>query len=439
MMAELPAHVLREIADRTDSPAYERWWEQVGQTGFCQRPVRLSGKVTTCEGKLIYTTAKEPDGVLLKACGNRRESVCVPCSKVYKADAWHLVKAGMRGGKGVPESVSGHPMVFVTLTAPSFGAVHQASSKRGHIGRCLPRRDPKVCEHGVKLACWKCHADTDELIGQPICLDCFDYENAVIWNALAPELWRRTTIYTRRALAKELGLTQADMNRSVRLSFLKVAEYQLRGLLHFHAIIRLDALAESLDVADVGHLEAAIRSAASSVSAPAPSPGFHELRWGKQVDVAVIDDDGSASKAAAYIAKYATKHTEMVGGIARPVPPEQVANLPVSDHIARFVLAAHRLAEDPNLKRLRLPRTAHQLGYRGHWTTKSRSYSTTMGALREARRLHASGGKPKSDGGDWSFRGAGHVNGGDQALTDAQAREEARVRRIAHVERRSDG
>jgi hypothetical protein len=37
------------------------------------------------------------------------------------------------------------------------------------------------------------------------------------------------------------------------------------------------------------------------------------------------------------------------------------------------------------LEGLRLRAWAHMLGFRGHWSTKSRRYSTTMGALRRAR------------------------------------------------------
>ena len=52
----------------------------------------------------MYDTATEPGGVLLTACGNRREAVCPPCSQVYKRDARQLVRAGLTGGKGVPET-----------------------------------------------------------------------------------------------------------------------------------------------------------------------------------------------------------------------------------------------------------------------------------------------------------------------------------------------
>jgi len=42
-----------------------------------------------------------PDGVVLKACGSRRASRCPSCAAVFRADARHLVRAGMIGGQGV--------------------------------------------------------------------------------------------------------------------------------------------------------------------------------------------------------------------------------------------------------------------------------------------------------------------------------------------------
>ncbi|MGO9298283.1 MAG: replication initiator, partial [Streptosporangiaceae bacterium] len=41
------------------------------------------------------------------------------CSAVYKRDARQLVRAGLTGGKGIPETVASHPCVFATFTAPS--------------------------------------------------------------------------------------------------------------------------------------------------------------------------------------------------------------------------------------------------------------------------------------------------------------------------------
>jgi hypothetical protein len=63
----------------------------------------------------------------------------------------------------------------------------------------------------------------------------------VLWNALAPELWRRTTIALQRALARLVGLQEQKLRQLVRVSYAKVAEFQRRGAIHFHAVLRLDA------------------------------------------------------------------------------------------------------------------------------------------------------------------------------------------------------
>ena len=47
-----------------------------------------------------------------------------------------------------------------------------------------------------------------------------------------------------------------------------------------------------------------------------------------------------------------------------------------------------RLGALDELACLRLTQWAHMLGFRGHFATKSRRYSTTLGALREARAAH---------------------------------------------------
>jgi hypothetical protein len=53
--------------------------------------------------------------------------------------------------------------------------------------------------------------------------------------------------------------------------------------------------------------------------------------------------------------------------------------------VAELVRAAWTLGGRPELAGLRLRAWAHMLGFGGHWSTKSRRYSTTMGALRRAR------------------------------------------------------
>ena len=72
-------------------------------------------------------------------CGNRRASVCPSCSHEYKGDVWHVLMAGAAGGiKNVPATVAAHPLVFATLTAPSFGPVHTARSRAGPAAAAAP-------------------------------------------------------------------------------------------------------------------------------------------------------------------------------------------------------------------------------------------------------------------------------------------------------------
>ena len=126
----------------------DREIRQAERTGLCARPVRLKGRIdaidlATGELRPMYDTGTEPGGALLTACGNRRESVCPPCSKVYKRDARQLVRAGLSGGKGVPETIAAHPCVFATFTAPSFGPVHSRRMRGKTVLPCRPRRDQK--------------------------------------------------------------------------------------------------------------------------------------------------------------------------------------------------------------------------------------------------------------------------------------------------------
>ena len=108
---------------------------------------------------------------------------------------------------------------------------------------CRPRRDAKArrCPHGRDISCPTRHMDDDPRLGQPLCRDCYDYEAAVLFNAYAGDLWRRFTIYLPRHLARLAGVTQKALRAVVRIRYVKVAEYQARGIVHFHAVIRLDA------------------------------------------------------------------------------------------------------------------------------------------------------------------------------------------------------
>src|SRR5215204_3360579 len=331
-------------------------------------------------------------------------------SATYQADQFHLLAAGLRGGKGVPETVSGHPRLFVTFTAPSFGPVHTRRAQGLFVYPCHPYRQGHRCPHGRRAGCWQRHDEDDPRLGEPLCGRCYQAGAQVLWNALAGRLWSRTTIYLYRVLAQLAGLSEAELRGLVRISFAKVAEYQKRGAVHFHAIIRLDAatecrcpgcLAPPPEGFTAELLEAAIRKAAVTVAVPCPVvDGDQDVtrvaRWGAQLDVhhiteATAEGELSAGQVAGYIAKYATKGTEALGvTLDHRIGEVELEGLDVPAHVAELVRACWELGGRPSLVGLRLRNWAHMLGFGGHFSTKSRRYSTTLGALRRARVAYAS-------------------------------------------------
>ncbi|MFV2177963.1 replication initiator [Actinomadura sp. LOL_016] len=436
------ARLMAKIIDRPD---FDRWAARARSTGGCSQPVFLTGTVDhvhTGTGELLhhYSTDREPDGALPVACKTRRASRCPACAETYRADTYQLIRAGLAGGKGIPETVSGHPAAFVTLTAPSFGPVHARRVRSGgRVERCHPRRNAKPCPHGVVASCGVRHSEDDPRLGEPLCPDCYDYAGSVLFNALAPELWRRFTLALRRYLAKSAGLTHKEFRETLAVSFAKVAEYQRRGVVHFHAVVRFDGpggpSSSPPGWANVRLLEDAVRHAAGAVSVTTPAaPGVPErsLSWGSQVDVRPLTSSGSLSQeaVAGYIAKYATKAAECVGTLDRRLrPTDDLAELSITPHARRLMSECLRLGALDEFAPLRLVQWAHMLGFRGHFSTKSRRYSTTLGALRAARiayvRENFPGWQPPDDQdpdlivaiGEWRFASQGLTRG--EALVTA--------------------
>jgi hypothetical protein len=478
-VGEVLPEVVAEAIARAGA-GYDRWMEQVAQSGYCVHPLRLRGTVeqadaATGEVRKVYSTDREPDATLLKACGNRRVSVCPSCSATYQADSFQLLAAGLRGGKGVPGTVREHPRLFVTFTAPSFGRVHTRKAQGRLVFPCHPYRQGQTCPHGQRAGCWQRHDPDDPRLGEPLCARCYQTGAQVLWNALAGRLWSRTTIYLYRALAQLVGVPEGELRRLVRISFAKVAEYQKRGAVHFHAIIRLDAatacgcpacVAPPPGGFTVELLERAIRQTATIVSVPCPMVDQDQgviltARWGEQLDVRRIteagDEEGelSAEQVAGYVAKYATKATEALGvTLDHRIGDGDLEELELPAHVAELVRACWELGGRPSLATLRLRKWAHMLGFGGHFSTKSRRYSTTLGALRRARVVYAirrrrgatlpldAWGQPEDDQAvivvaSWAYLGSGYQSTGEAWLAASAAARAREERRIAKEELRT--
>ena len=164
------------------------------------------------------------------------------------------------------------------------------------------------------------------------------------------------------------------------------------------------------------------------------------LRFGTQTDTQPLEPNHghgpgepprrSGRSVAAYLAKYVTKSVAEFGVGIRRMSPLAVAELDVTAHVRAILttitdMAAHRAYDG-------MDRWLHTLGYRGHITTKSRLFSTTMGALRAYRATwtrqqqtdQAATTKdaehrratPTSDAIEWEFDRVGLCSLGERAL-----------------------
>jgi hypothetical protein len=386
---------------------FRAWEDQLAAEHTCAHPIQLRSRtdmIDTATGELapLY-------GQAYVACGNRREVVCPACSATYKRDARQLVRAGLAGGKGIPETIAGHPCVFATLTAPSFGPVHSRRMRGKTVLPCRPRRDAKArrCPHGRDISCPTRHLETDPRLGQPMCPACYDYQAAVLFNAYAADLWRRFTTYLPRQLARRLGITQKDLRALARIRFVKVAEYQARGVVHFHAVIRLDAPGEDYQAPLPGITAEALCDAIDLAAAAAAVVIEHQdqavrLGFGTETDTRIIrhgtdlPGTGQALNGVAvanYIAKYATKTLSAPGVPSQRLRGEaDIERLRCSAHYRRLITTAWQLGSTGPASRCRA--WAHMLGYGGHFLTKSRRYSVTFGQLRAARTDHRRASRP---------------------------------------------
>ncbi|MFI7603943.1 replication initiator [Micromonospora sp. NPDC049366] len=382
--------------ERATRPDYFGWLDHVRAAAGCTRPIRLAGSLYTVDpatGRVLDQrhTDGMPDAAIYTACGNRRSRVCPSCARTYQRDAFQLLRAGLVGGKGVPETVSEHPAVFATFTAPSFGIVHNRVVKR-HTCRsrkrcdcraepCHARRDTGVCAHGRPAVCWARHEAGDAVLGQPLCLDCYDHDHQVVWNLFSGELWHRTKQAAERWLAKlarRRGIPRVEVVTAsgktrtvapVRLSPGKVAELQARGAVHFHAIARLDGVnGQDPDAVvpppagfTIDDLVDALRHAAAQIAFHTPAhpdqPGGWPITWGDQVDLRPIttgtDGEVTDGMVAGYLAKYATKSTEATGHTSTRLNADTVGDYadPDGDHTARLIDACWRIGRPTSTPR----------------------------------------------------------------------------------------
>jgi len=264
------------------------------------------------------------------------------------------------------------------------------------------------------VSCPTRHAETDPRLGQPMCRDCYDYQAAVLFNAYAADLWRRFVTYLPRHLARRLCMTQKRLRAVARIRFVKVAEYQARGVVHFHAVIRLDApgpdyrpppdgISADMLCDAIGQAAAAVRIVIAhhgqAVTLTFGTPQGTDVRPIRRDDIAGTGKPLNHQAVANYIAKYATKTLSGRGlPTARIRREADIGQLRCTAHYRQMITTAWQLGGTRATARYRA--WAHMLGYGGHFLTKSRRYSVTFGQLRTARTDHRRATRPPDPGRD---------------------------------------
>lgn len=256
----------------------------------CSRPINLAlTRADTHTGEITNLGYSKP-------CGSRLAEKCPHCSNVYRGDAISVLQSGLKGAEN-----STIPFTFITFTAPgadAFGPTHQrvvdtAKSGRPHVRRC---------------GCRQVHAEGDLLIGTPLDPANYRFDLAADFNAHASRL---------------LTVTMQRLGRVVgrKLSYARVAEFQTRGLIHFHVIVKGIVTERSVQTVVRGGVD--LRVVEDNESR---GPGTGQRRrnvnvkaarhgdwtWGAQVDVQRVLPGGKFG-VGAYLTKllgYAVKGTD---------------------------------------------------------------------------------------------------------------------------------
>ncbi len=239
--------------------------------GPCEHPVRVVDR----DGEVRHVR-----------CGSRRKAKCESCSYLAQGDYRRILKAGY---EELEASVDEYAFYLLTLTAPSFGSVH---------------RVPKKGKSDVRCRCGKYHCAQrdDHLRGVAIDLEEYRFDEVVEWNHHLGRLWNATNTKLKKLLPS--------------MDYIKVAEWQRRGALHLHVILRIPR--RDWHLLAVEHdrqgkcLMLRIREQASSVVVD------NRWVWGdKALDLREIKTGSDREKAARYLAKalaYVTKDIAEDGG-----------------------------------------------------------------------------------------------------------------------------
>jgi hypothetical protein len=323
-----------------------------------------------------------------KRCGTRRRDKCEPCSVIWKDDAYYALINPSKEHQG--------SLTFITLTAPGskhFGASHTASYKGLKSERC---------------ACRSYHSPSDKVVGLPINPENFEYKKITKFNYRASRLTSVTLQKIYRLMLTDLNngkdKTEKKTIKDVRLPTARVMEWQERGVLHVHIIVR-------------GHVptyivEKAVKGSPATATRRRVLPAEHDgEKWGSQFDVRHINsgDEKQLAKLGGYVTKvvgYALKDVTAHGAETDKKKEafhsrlRKTTNTVVQceksfsecdasqDRRNTLIISGNQTGKFHFCVKHR--RAHHQLGFTGNVLTLNKAWGSSLKKAREARIAFAS-------------------------------------------------
>lgn len=338
----------------------------------CVRPLEITRTTT------YLASGKSSVSVFDKRCGTRRADKCEPCSFVWRDDAYHALMNPSKEHQGT--------VTFITLTAPGsefFGKTHTAQYAGLMSERC---------------SCRSFHKPEDEIVGLPIKSAKgkeFEYRKVVEFNQKSSRL----VTVTLQKIYRQLGQLNGKSEKEVRLPTARVMEWQSRGVLHAHILVRGNI--------PTFIVENAVNGSPKNKHRRRIDPANHAgMRWGSQVNVRHINsgDEKQLGRLGGYMTKvvgYALKDVNSQDAIKnlerkkftrklRSYTNEVIrCNKPWSICSASPTATNEQRMSD--LTRTNKPycvkhrRAFHQIGFTGNVLTLNRIWGSSLKQSREAR------------------------------------------------------
>ena len=368
---------------RVASPGFDRWQDQIHRTGGCADPIRLPGRTITRDkttGELLLVHHRGRAG--RHAPHRLRQPPRLPLPGLrLDLRRRHLPPDPRRPRR---RRRQGHPR-HRPRPPPRLRHPHRPLLRPGPQPARQPAAAAAAPATRTTIRRWARRSTPRRTTTPARCCG----------TTTPGELWRASPSTSAARSPPAPASPRRALKETARVSFGKVAEYQKRGAVHFHAVIRLDgpdgpdtpppswATVELLDRRDPRRrrprrTRPVTVPAAGGPARPHPALGHPARRPAHRR----LRRRRRHHRTGRRLLRRQVRHQGRRDHRHPRPPHRQLAEarplLGVPDHTRRLIAACLDLRRR-STRTGRLRAWAHMLGFRGHFSTKSRRYSTTLG------------------------------------------------------------